>query len=70
MSDGADTRRRACGHKEKRGTFKFRALGRASMPAKSAHAALCCAGAEPAACGIAEFEYGNSLDLRVGITHI
>eukprot|EP00965_Chrysotila_dentata_P037812 1257353-Pleurochrysis_carterae.AAC.1 len=50
--------------------FKFRASGRSSMPAKFARAALCCAGAEPAACGIAELEYGNPLDLRAIITHI
>eukprot|EP00965_Chrysotila_dentata_P188241 6172613-Pleurochrysis_carterae.AAC.1 len=41
-----------------------------SMPAKSASAALCCAGTELAACGIAELEYDNPLDLRVIITHI
>eukprot|EP00965_Chrysotila_dentata_P128303 4241747-Pleurochrysis_carterae.AAC.1 len=35
------------------------------MPAKSAPATLCCAGAEPAACRIAELEYGNPLDLIV-----
>eukprot|EP00965_Chrysotila_dentata_P237533 6201969-Pleurochrysis_carterae.AAC.3 len=34
-----------------------------SMPAQSARAALCCAGAKPAACGIAKLEYGNPLDL-------
>eukprot|EP00965_Chrysotila_dentata_P028293 941112-Pleurochrysis_carterae.AAC.2 len=28
-----------------------------------ARATLCCAGAQPAACGIAVLEYGNSLDL-------
>eukprot|EP00965_Chrysotila_dentata_P131651 4353007-Pleurochrysis_carterae.AAC.1 len=41
-----------------------------SMPPKSALAALCCAGAEPAACGISELEYSNPLDRRVTITHI
>eukprot|EP00965_Chrysotila_dentata_P118332 3911551-Pleurochrysis_carterae.AAC.1 len=29
-----------------------------------ARATPCCAGAEPAACGIPELEYGNPLDLR------
>eukprot|EP00965_Chrysotila_dentata_P030429 1012858-Pleurochrysis_carterae.AAC.1 len=52
---GSTTRRiRACRHEAERGAFKFRASGRASIPAKSARAALCCAGVEPAACGIAE----------------
>eukprot|EP00965_Chrysotila_dentata_P062662 2076249-Pleurochrysis_carterae.AAC.1 len=36
---------RACRHEGKRGAFKLRASGHASMPAKSAHAALFCAGA-------------------------
>eukprot|EP00965_Chrysotila_dentata_P205854 6183201-Pleurochrysis_carterae.AAC.2 len=40
-----------------------------SMPARSARAALCCVGAEPAACGIAKLEFGNPSDLRVIITH-
>eukprot|EP00965_Chrysotila_dentata_P206566 6183608-Pleurochrysis_carterae.AAC.1 len=35
------------------------------MPAKSLRAALCCAGAEPAACDTAELEYGNPLDHRL-----
>eukprot|EP00965_Chrysotila_dentata_P120318 3978345-Pleurochrysis_carterae.AAC.1 len=35
-----------------------------------ARATLCCAGAQPALCGIAELKYGNPLDLRVIITHI
>eukprot|EP00965_Chrysotila_dentata_P190307 6173791-Pleurochrysis_carterae.AAC.5 len=62
---GADRRIRACGHEGERGTFKFRSSGRASIPAKSARAALCCAGAKPAAFGIAELEYGNPLDLKI-----
>eukprot|EP00965_Chrysotila_dentata_P021073 697698-Pleurochrysis_carterae.AAC.1 len=43
------TRIRACGRKGERGAFKIRALWHASIPAKSARAALCCANAEPAA---------------------
>eukprot|EP00965_Chrysotila_dentata_P035397 1177588-Pleurochrysis_carterae.AAC.2 len=60
---------RACRHEGGRGAFKFRASGRASMPANSARAALCCASAEPAACGIAELEYGHPLDCRVLVTY-
>eukprot|EP00965_Chrysotila_dentata_P160730 5307656-Pleurochrysis_carterae.AAC.4 len=52
------------------GNAQILASGRASMPAKFARVALCCAGAKPGACGIAELEYGNPLDLRVINTHI
>eukprot|EP00965_Chrysotila_dentata_P241393 6204251-Pleurochrysis_carterae.AAC.2 len=53
------------------GGVQILASGLASMPAKSAPAAPCSAGAELAACGmIAEVEYGNPLDRRVIITHI
>eukprot|EP00965_Chrysotila_dentata_P202128 6180956-Pleurochrysis_carterae.AAC.1 len=46
------------------GCVQTQAAGRASMPAKSgARAALCCAGAQPAACGIAELEDGNPINL-------
>eukprot|EP00965_Chrysotila_dentata_P248053 6208119-Pleurochrysis_carterae.AAC.5 len=67
---GADRRIRACRHEGGRGTFKIRASGRASMAAESTRVALCCAGVDPAACGIAKLEYGNPLDRRVVITHI
>eukprot|EP00965_Chrysotila_dentata_P114435 3782408-Pleurochrysis_carterae.AAC.1 len=47
------------------GGVQILASGRSSMSAaKSARAALCCVGAEPAACGVAELEYGNPLDRR------
>eukprot|EP00965_Chrysotila_dentata_P219587 6191230-Pleurochrysis_carterae.AAC.2 len=39
-------------------------------PGMFARATPCCAGAQPAACGLAELEYGHPLDLRVIITHI
>eukprot|EP00965_Chrysotila_dentata_P057002 1891204-Pleurochrysis_carterae.AAC.1 len=42
---------RACRHEAERGAFKFRASGRASMPKKSARAALCCA-SNPLACRV------------------
>eukprot|EP00965_Chrysotila_dentata_P064275 2129572-Pleurochrysis_carterae.AAC.1 len=69
---GTHRRIQACGHEGERGAlhFKLRAPGRASMPAKPARAALCCASAEPAACGIDKLEYGNPLDRKVIITHM
>eukprot|EP00965_Chrysotila_dentata_P175604 5796934-Pleurochrysis_carterae.AAC.5 len=66
-SDHRHMRARASG---RRGGGSNSGVKARSMPANSARAALCCAGAEPAACGIAGLEYGNPLDLRVISTHI
>eukprot|EP00965_Chrysotila_dentata_P149773 4945739-Pleurochrysis_carterae.AAC.1 len=36
----------------------------ACVPEMCVRATWCCAGAQPSACGIAELEYGNALDLE------
>eukprot|EP00965_Chrysotila_dentata_P004433 143837-Pleurochrysis_carterae.AAC.3 len=54
---------------KREGGVEILAPGRASVHAKSASAMLGCAGAQPAACGIAELEYGHPLDLIVIIAH-